>query len=155
MSAYLLLAVLFILGLFNHNSTICAATVILFVIKVVFPVKILEFFDAHGMHYGIILLTSGMLAPIALGKITVQQIIDGFKNVEGIFSILVGILVAVFGAWGIEYIREDPQAVVAVLIGTIIGVAFFHGIPVGPLIAGGMVLGGIKLARFIMSFLKL
>ncbi len=154
MSAYLILTVLLILGYFNHNSTICIATCILFVMKLLFPVKALEFMDAHGMHYGIILLTAGMLAPIALGKITIQQIIDTFKSMNGILSVLVGVLVAVFGAWGVDFIREDPQAVVAVLVGTIIGVAFFHGIPVGPLIAGGIVLGGMRLAKVVLSLFK-
>ena len=34
---------------------------------------------------------------------------------------------------------SQPSIVAGLLVGTIIGVAFFKGIPVGPLIAAGMV----------------
>ena len=33
---------------------------------------------------------------------------------------------------------EDPEVVAAMLIGTIIGVFLFKGVPVGPMIASGL-----------------
>ncbi|CWX01243.1 permease [Haemophilus influenzae] len=53
-------------------------------------------------------------------------------------SIAVGILVAWLAGKGVPLMGEQPILVTGLLIGTIIGVAFLGGIPVGPLIAAGI-----------------
>ena len=34
--------------------------------------------------------------------------------------------------------QSQPNLIIGLLVGTVIGVTFFNGIPVGPLIAGGL-----------------
>ena len=53
-------------------------------------------------------------------------------------SILVGALVAWLAGKGVPLMGEQPVLVAGLLIGTIIGVSFLGGIPVGPLIAAGI-----------------
>ena len=53
-------------------------------------------------------------------------------------SILVGALVAWLAGKGVPLMSEQPVLVTGLLIGTIIGVSFLGGIPVGPLIAAGI-----------------
>ena len=53
-------------------------------------------------------------------------------------SISVGVLVAWLAGKGVPLMGEQPILVTGLLIGTIIGVAFLGGIPVGPLIAAGI-----------------
>ena len=50
-----------------------------------------------------------------------------------------GIFVAYFGGRALEFLTSQPQVMVGLMVGTILGVAFFRGVPVGPLIAAGMV----------------
>ena len=53
-------------------------------------------------------------------------------------SISVGVLVAWLAGKGVPLMGEQPILITGLLIGTIIGVAFLGGIPVGPLIAAGI-----------------
>jgi uncharacterized membrane protein (DUF441 family) len=53
-------------------------------------------------------------------------------------AVLVGIGVAWLGGRGVVLMGNSPQIVAGLLMGTLIGVAFFRGVPVGPLIAAGL-----------------
>lgn len=63
----------------------------------------------------------------------------------GIASLVIGALVALLGRWGVDLMGEDPEVVAAMLIGTIIGVFLFKGVPVGPMIASGLLYCLMKL----------
>jgi uncharacterized membrane protein (DUF441 family) len=43
--------------------------------------------------------------------------------------------------------KSNPEVMIGLLLGTIIGTAFFGGIPVGPLVAAGLAAFVIKLAE--------
>ena len=53
-----------------------------------------------------------------------------------------GLTVGIFVAWlagrGVPLMMNQPAVVPGLIIGTVIGVAFLKGIPVGPLIAAGI-----------------
>ena len=51
---------------------------------------------------------------------------------------LTGVFVAWLGGKCVPVMSEQPVLVTGLLIGTIIGVSFVGGIPVGPLIAAGI-----------------
>ena len=55
-----------------------------------------------------------------------------------IIAIVAGIIVAWLGGRGVNLMGNQPVLVTGLLIGTIIGVAFLKGVPVGPLIAAGI-----------------
>jgi uncharacterized membrane protein (DUF441 family) len=38
---------------------------------------------------------------------------------------------------GVELMKKSPEVMIGLLLGTIVGTAFFDGIPVGPLVAAG------------------
>ena len=48
-------------------------------------------------------------------------------------------IVAWLGGRGVNFMSVQPSVIGGLLIGTVIGVAFFRGVPVGPLIAAGIV----------------
>ena len=50
-----------------------------------------------------------------------------------------GVFVAWAGGLGIPLLKTSPEIVSSLVIGTIAGVFFCNGIPVGPLIAAGLV----------------
>ena len=61
-----------------------------------------------------------------------------FLNFKMIAAVLIGIFVAWLAGRGVPLMSEQPVLVTGLLIGTVIGVAFVGGIPVGPLIAAGL-----------------
>ncbi|EMT1306885.1 DUF441 family protein, partial [Neisseria gonorrhoeae] len=58
-----------------------------------------------------------------------------FLNFKMISAVFIGIFVAWLAGCGVPLMGRQPVLVTGLLIGTVIGVAFMGGIPVGPLIA--------------------
>nr|ESK57769.1 UPF0756 membrane protein [Acinetobacter gyllenbergii NIPH 230] len=90
------------------------------------------------MNIGIIILTIGVLAPIASGKISGESILKSFISIKSLAAIAVGLLVAWLGGRGVKLMSNQPDVVAGLLIGTVAGVALLRGVPVGPLIAAGI-----------------
>lgn len=55
-----------------------------------------------------------------------------------ISAVFIGIFVAWLAGRGVPLMGQQPVLITGLLIGTVIGVAFMGGIPVGPLIAAGI-----------------
>lgn len=136
------LIVLFILlglGVFSQNNTIVLATALLIIIKVSpFGAVLLPYVDKYGLSLGILILTIGVLTPIASGKLSSETILQSFVSPKSLIAILVGLLVAYLGGRGVKLMTNEPQVIAGLLIGTVLGVAFLRGVPVGPLIAAGI-----------------
>ncbi|UYZ69234.1 DUF441 domain-containing protein [Moraxella bovis] len=136
------LIVLFILlglGVFSQNNTIVLATALLIIIKVSpFGAVLLPYVDKYGLSLGILILTIGVLTPIASGKLSSETILQSFVSPKSLIAILVGLLVAYLGGRGVKLMISEPQVIAGLLIGTVLGVAFLRGVPVGPLIAAGI-----------------
>ena len=86
----------------------------------------------------ILILTVGVMAPIASGKISANDVLGSFLNWKSLLAIVIGILVSWLGSRGVTLMSNQPSTVAGLLVGTIIGVALFRGVPVGPLIAAGI-----------------
>lgn len=150
MQANVILLVLTAIGYVAHNTTVTAASLILFVLKALLPEEKMLYFGTHGMSWGIIILTAAVMIPLAMGKIGTAEIISVFKSPEGLLSITIGVLVALFGKWGLQVMAADPQIVVSSLVGTIIGVVVLKGVPVGPMIASGMLYMMMRFFRLVL-----
>jgi uncharacterized membrane protein (DUF441 family) len=138
MDAYIILAVIALLGFFSKNAAVWIAAVGLFILRLLPGQQALNWMNEYGLKIGIAILTMGVLAPIALGKITAVNLFDTLKSGLGIAAIVVGLGVAYLGGRGTGLLTAQPHIVTGLLIGTILGVAFFRGVPVGPLIAAGI-----------------
>lgn len=127
-------------GVLSQNHTITIATAVLIAVKILglgqlaFP-----YFQQYGLTLGVIILTIGVLTPIAMGKIQPKDVLNTFLSLESIFAILVGIFATWLGARGLNLMSNQPHILTSLLVGTIIGVAFFRGLPIGPLVAAGLI----------------
>lgn len=136
---YITLIVIFAISMLGHNASVAWATGILLVMKVLGLTQWFTAIEAHGLNLGIILLTIALLVPVATGKITLPIILASFKTPIGIIAIFAGIFASISGGLGIQMLKDSPEMISALIIGTMIGVFFWKGITVGPLIAGGIV----------------
>lgn len=134
----LLLLLLVALGIFSSNMPVTVAVLILLLLRVTHLQSAFPFLEKYGLTIGILILTIGVMAPLASGKIPVATLWQSFLNWKSLLAIAVGILVAYLGGRGANLMTNQPTVVAGLLIGTIIGVAFFKGVPVGPLIAAGI-----------------
>lgn len=134
----LLLLVFLALGIIGNNPTISIAIATLLLIRLVHGERLFPFLEQYGLQIGIIILTIGVLTPVASGKVTPEIIWKTLTNWQSLLSVAVGITVAYLGGRGAALMTQNPLTVTGILIGTIVGVTFFRGVPVGPLIAAGM-----------------
>ena len=133
----LLLVILLILGVLSNNSTITISAAVLLIMQQTFLSSHIPLLEKYGVKIGIIILTIGVLSPLVSGKIQLPDL-SGFVSWKMALSIAVVMLVAWLAGKGVPLMGEQPILVTGLLIGTIIGVAFLGGIPVGPLIAAGI-----------------
>lgn len=131
------LVVLIFLGVIGNNSSITISATVLLLMQQTFLAKYLPYMEKYGLNLGIIILTVGVLAPIISGKIQLPGFV-ALLNWKMLLAIAIGILVAWFGGRGVGLLGTQPVLITGLLIGTIIGVSFLGGIPVGPLIAAGI-----------------
>lgn len=136
-SIALLLVVFIVLGLVGHNNSITIAATVLLLMQQTVLQRYLPWVEKNGLSLGIIILTIGVLSPLVTGKVPINSL-SQFLNWKMFFAIIIGCLVAWLGGRGVSLMSLSPTLVSGLIIGTIIGVAFFGGIPVGPLIAAGV-----------------
>lgn len=143
-SIALLLVVLILLGVLSNNSSITISATVLLLMQQTFLAKYIPFFEKNGLNIGVIILTIGVLSPIVSGKVQLPNL-SSLLHWKMFVALAVGALVAWFAGRGVNLMGSQPILLTGLMIGTVIGVAFLGGIPVGPLIAAGilsLVLGG-------------
>ncbi|CRH40020.1 UPF0756 membrane protein ETA_17460 {ECO:0000255/HAMAP-Rule:MF_01874} [Pantoea ananatis] len=142
MAAYastLILIGLAILSYFVHNTAVTLSILILLAIKLTPLAQFFPYVEKQGITIGIIILTVAVMAPLASGSLPASSLVKSFASWQSIVAVLVGIFVAWLGGRGVSYMSVQPSVIGGLLMGTVIGVAFFRGVPVGPLIAAGIV----------------
>ncbi|WNN43856.1 MULTISPECIES: DUF441 domain-containing protein [Winslowiella] len=142
MAAYSSLIILVLLGalsLFIHNTAVTISILVLLVIKITPLAQFFPYVEKQGITLGIIILTIAVMAPLASGSLPSSTLIKSFLDWKSLLAIAVGIFVSWLGGRGVSLMSAQPTIVGGLLIGTIIGVALFRGVPVGPLIAAGIV----------------
>lgn len=138
-SPTLFLFLLFVIGLIGKNQSIIIATLFLMLVKwSTLAQYIFPFLDAKGLNLGVTIITIAILVPIATGSITLHDLYQSIKSVYGVVALIAGFCVALLGASGIKLLNQDPEITMALVLGTIIAVAFFNGVAVGPLIGAGI-----------------
>lgn len=142
----LVLLALLALGIVGNNPAVSIAVAILLLIRLLHLERMFPFLEQYGLQIGIVVLTIGVLSPLASGKIRPDTILSIFTHWQSVLAVLIGIFVAYLGGKGASLMKQNPLVVTGILLGTIIGVTFFRGVPVGPLIAAGML-------AFLLQFL--
>ena len=134
----IVLLVLLACGIFSHNSAVTIAAGVLIVFKITPLSEFFPLLQQHGLNVGIVILTIGVLTPIASGKIPGETILKSFLSWKSLLAIAIGLFVAWLGGRGVKLMTHQPNVVAGLLIGTVAGVALLRGVPVGPLIAAGV-----------------
>lgn len=133
------LLIILVLSVIGNNHSVSIAATVLLLIKLLGFDNAFPYLESHALTAGITVLTIAVLAPLATGRISLQDMLVAFKTPTGIIAIVTGVFVAWVAGQGVLFIKDAPEAVTSIVVGTIVGVCFFKGLAVGPLIAGGIV----------------
>jgi len=138
-STLLILLALAGLGFVSHNTTVAVSILVLIIVRVTPLSQFFPWIEKQGLTMGIIILTIGVMAPIASGTLPASTLLHSFTNWKSLVAIVVGVLVSWLGGRGVTLMSSQPGLVAGLLVGTVLGVALFRGVPVGPLIAAGII----------------
>ncbi len=128
-----ILLVMIALGIISHSSNIAVASSILLIIMTSPLSKYLPIIERHSLSLGLIFLMIYILIPITKSKNIALNIYETITSPIGIISILAGVFATCLNKKGINLLNNDPQLIMGIIIGSLIGITFFDGIPVGPL----------------------
>ncbi len=133
------LLILLAIGYVAKNQSLTIAVVILLVIKwTMLGDKIFPYLQQKGINLGVTVITVAVLVPIATGEIGFKQLTEAVKSYYAWIALISGILVALLAKGGVQLLAEDPHITTALVFGTILAVALFRGVAVGPLIGAGI-----------------
>lgn len=147
MKSYSLLFLILVLGILSRNRLIYISAGVLMIFSLLDILPESASSQNIILDVGVILLVMGVLMPLGTGTICVRDVYKSIFTLEGLVSFLVGIASAVMARGGIDLMKGFPGVMIGLLIGSIVGTAFFRGIPTGPLVAAG-------LAAFIINLIK-
>lgn len=133
-----LLLVLIALGIISHNNAVTISACVLLIMQQTALTAYLPWVARHGLNIGIIILTIGVLSPLVAGMIKLPELKTLLLDWKLIAAVIVGVIVAWLGGRGVSLMSSQPTIVTGLLVGTVIGVSVFRGVPVGPLIAAGI-----------------
>jgi len=148
--ATLFLLLLLAIGLFAKNNSLIIAVVFLLILKLIgMDSKIFSTIQSKGINWGVTVITIAVLAPIASGDIGFKDLLGAFKSSYAWIALISGILVALLAKGGVTLLAKDPHITTALVLGTIISVALFKGVAVGPLIGAGIAYLAMKIVQLI------
>lgn len=89
------------LGFVSHNTTVAVSILVLIIVRVTPLNTFFPWIEKQGLTVGIIILTIGVMAPIASGTLPPSTLIHSFVNWKSLVAIAVGVFVSWLGGRGV------------------------------------------------------
>ena len=149
-SERVILLTLMALGVAARNALIVTSAGIVLTMNVMRLDRFFPLLEKRGLEAGLIFLLMAVLVPFATGEVGWQEIRQSFTSWNGLAAVAGGMLAAVLSGWGVSLLHVKPEVIVGMVVGTVLGVLFFKGIPVGPLAAAGFTAVILAMLRWTM-----
>lgn len=145
----ILLVALVVIGLIGRSPIIATAASLLLVLKLSQLEHFFPAIERRGLELGLLFLTIAVLVPFANGRVSFRDVFDVFTSLPGILALVGGAIATYMNGKGLDLLKMDPELIVGLVIGSIFGILFLRGIPVGPLMAAGITAFLLKLLSFL------
>lgn len=142
-----ILIFILVAGMAAGNKLVITAAAVLIALVVLGLEKLVPVVEQHSINIGLTMLIVGLLTPFADNRLGLNDVTVGLKGSVGIASLIGGALAAYMCAQGLELLAQEPEVIVGLVAGTILGVALLRGVPVGPLAAAGLAAVLLKIMR--------
>ncbi len=151
MNNNLLLYSIIILGLLAQSRVIVLAGFSLLLIKELGLTGLSDFLSNKGIEIGLVFLLMAILAPMVLIPMNWEELKNSLGGWKGLIAIIAGLLATQFNGMGLKLLDNNPQLIVGIIIGSLIGIVLLGGIPVGPLMAAGIAAVLVELIGIIFN----
>lgn len=145
----IILLILTVIGIITRIDSLSIAAFFLVILRLFKLNFLFPKFESYGMTIGVIIVTISILSPIAEGKYSLMDIFESIKTPLGVMAIIGGIIVIFFTGRGYNLLLSNSSIILPLLVGTIIGMIVFKGVPVGPLVASGFAIIFFQIYQFI------
>jgi len=129
---------LLLIGIMAKSNLIATAACLLLILKFTNLKMMFPLLERRGLELGLLFLILSILVPLANGRVSERDIIYNMTSLPGLLAIAGGALATYLNTIGIRLMKIDPEIVFGLVIGSIFGIVFLHGVPVGPLMAAGI-----------------
>ncbi|WP_035571909.1 DUF441 domain-containing protein [Halonatronum saccharophilum] len=147
---YIFLFVILSIGLLAKSGLLVLASIILALIKISGFDFLLISLEEKGIKLGLLFLLISVMVPMVDGSLSLRDIFSSYKSVLGIFALISGLIATKVVGVGLVLLDSNPELIVAMLFGSIIGIVFLDGVPVGPLFAAGLTALFYRLYSFLL-----
>ena len=148
LKANLVLFSLLAIGLCFGNSLVAASAGSLLVIKLLSSPVLLNIVEKHALQWGLLFLLIAVMVPLTKDKIGGKELLQMLVTPAGLVAMVGGVIAAFLCGQGLGLLHSNPEVMIGLVLGTVLGVAFFKGVPVGPLAAAGLTAMLLKLLGF-------
>ncbi|MEH6937589.1 DUF441 domain-containing protein [Bacillus sp. JJ664] len=144
------LMILLLIGVIAKNNSLIISIIVLLLLKYT-PIgdRVFPYLQSKGINLGVTVITIAVLVPIATGEIGFKHLGEALKTPVAWIALLSGIAVALLAKGGVNLLATSPQITAALVLGTVLSVALFKGVAVGPLIGAGIAYLFIWIVDFI------
>ncbi|UOF92918.1 DUF441 domain-containing protein [Fodinisporobacter ferrooxydans] len=150
MSGEMMLVILIVIGIIGRASVLATAASVLLVMKLSHLDRFFPTLERRGLELGLLCLMLVVLIPLLSDRVSTKEIINSFFTIPGVLGIVGGLLATYFNGQGLGLLRSSPQLMVSIVIGSILGIVFLKGIPVGPLMAAAITALFLKLVQMFL-----
>lgn len=132
------LLILLLLGFAADSGLLATAACILLILKLSRLNRVITTIERRGLEVGLIFLMLSVLVPLANDHLIYRELLKTTLSPQGILALIGGALATHMNGEGLKLLKLDPQLIFGMIIGSLIGIVFLGGIPVGPLMAAGL-----------------
>lgn len=147
MNGFGILAVIILLGVLGRSTLVVYAALMLIVMKALRLDGYFPMLESTGISVGLFFLVLAVLVPFLTADESLSKLARDLASPVGVVSLIAGAFAAHLSGRGIALLTTRPEIVLGLVAGSIIGIMFLRGVPVGPLVAAGLASLLIELAR--------
>ncbi len=138
MSGESVLVILILIGIIGKSNIIATAACVLLVLKLTNLQGFFPLLERRGLEIGLLFLLLSVLVPFAQGNVPIKDVIKNLTTLPGILAIFGGALATTMNSQGLDMLKLYPELMIGLVAGSIFGIVFLGGMPVGPLMAAGL-----------------
>ena len=143
-----------VLGMWARSNIVAASAAILLGIRFMRMTSLYPILERRAVETGLLFLTLGMLVPFAVGKVNMKEVFHSFLTVPGILAVIGGAVATNLNGRGLQLLTNNSHLMMGLIVGSILGIVFWGGMPVGPLMAAGTTYLMLQTLEWVLGWIR-